>query len=149
MPGYVLCSCLYQAFIFFLLSKYSSYQYSIQVVCQLLNSGMACLYLWFNLWKSSLISLSSLSLCIYEILKKDFIYSWDRETERERERHRQRGNQAPCRSLMWDLILGLWDHALTQRQMLNPWATQASLYIWNYNEWFCWTLKTKCYSFVY
>ena len=28
---------------------------------------------------------------------------------------------------MWDSILGLQDHALGQRQMLNHWATQASL----------------------
>ena len=28
-------------------------------------------------------------------------------------------------SLMWDSIPGLWDHALSQRQMLNRWATQA------------------------
>ena len=28
---------------------------------------------------------------------------------------------------MWDSILELQDHALSQRQMLNHWATQASL----------------------
>ena len=28
---------------------------------------------------------------------------------------------------MWDLILGLRDHALSRRQTLNCWATQASL----------------------
>ena len=32
-----------------------------------------------------------------------------------RQRHRQREKQVPCRSLMWDLILGLQDQALGQR----------------------------------
>ena len=53
------------------------------------------------------------------LLKKDFIYLYMRDRERERQRHRQREKQAPCRSLMWDLILGPWDHALSQRQTLN------------------------------
>ena len=53
-----------------------------------------------------------------------FIYSW--ETHRERQRHRQREKQAPFREP--DVrLLGLWDHTLSQRQMLNHWATQASL----------------------
>ena len=50
------------------------------------------------------------------------------ERERERQRHRQREKQAPCTgSLMWDLIPGLQDHALGQRQALNHCATQGSL----------------------
>ena len=39
------------------------------------------------------------------------------ERERERERQRQRENQAPCTgSPTWDLIPGLQDRALGQRQ---------------------------------
>ena len=48
----------------------------------------------------------------------------DREKERERERERGRDigsgrSRLLAGSPMWDLILGLWDHALSQRQMLN------------------------------
>ena len=39
----------------------------------------------------------------------------ERERERERQRHRRREKQAPCR----EPDMGLWDHALSQRQMLN------------------------------
>ena len=50
------------------------------------------------------------------------------ERERERQRHKQREKQAPCtRSLTWDLIPGLQDRALGQRQALNRCATQGSL----------------------
>ena len=49
------------------------------------------------------------------------------ERERERQRLRQREKQAPCTgSLTWDLILGLQDRALGQRQALNGCATQGS-----------------------
>ena len=51
-----------------------------------------------------------------------FIYSW--EIQRERQRHRQKKKQAPAGSLMWDSIPGPQDHNLSQRQMLNHWATQ-------------------------
>ena len=39
----------------------------------------------------------------------------------EGQRHRQEGEASslPVRSLMWDSILGPWDHALNQRQVLN------------------------------
>ena len=48
-----------------------------------------------------------------------------RETERERQRHKQREKQAPSAgSPMQDSILGLQDHALSRRQVLNRWATQ-------------------------
>ena len=48
----------------------------------------------------------------------------DRETERERERERGRDtgrgrSRLHAESLMWDLIPGLQDHALSQRQTLN------------------------------
>ena len=46
-----------------------------------------------------------------------FIYSW--ETQRGRDTGRGRS-----RSLMWDLIPGLQDHTLGQRQVLNRWATR-------------------------
>ena len=44
------------------------------------------------------------------------IYLFIIDTERERQRHRQREKQFPPGSLMWDLIPGPWDHALSQRQ---------------------------------
>ena len=59
----------------------------------------------------------------------------EREKEREREgqRHRQREKQAPgTGSLMWDLIPGLQDRALGQRQAPNRCATQGSLIVSNY-----------------
>ena len=48
------------------------------------------------------------------------------------ERHRERGrgrdtNRLPAGSPMWDSIPGLQDHDMSQRQMLNHWATQTSL----------------------
>ena len=51
----------------------------------------------------------------------------DTHTHRERERERERGRdigrgrsrEFDAGSLMQDLILGLWDHAMSQRQMLN------------------------------
>ena len=54
----------------------------------------------------------------------DFIYLFMKDTEREREGERQRDtgrgrSRLHAGSLMWDLILGLQDHALSQRQMLN------------------------------
>ena len=47
-----------------------------------------------------------------------------RDTKRERERERGRDigrgrTRLPIGSLMWDSISGPWDHALSQRQMLN------------------------------
>ena len=51
----------------------------------------------------------------------------ERERERERQRHRQREKQAPCTgSPTWDLIPGLQDRALGQRQALNRCTTQGS-----------------------
>ena len=41
------------------------------------------------------------------------------ERERERQRHRQREKQAPCREPDMELILGLQNQALGQRQALN------------------------------
>ena len=49
------------------------------------------------------------------------------------ERHRERGrdmgrgrSRLHAGSPAWDSIPGLWDHALSRRQMLNCWDTQAS-----------------------
>ena len=56
-----------------------------------------------------------------------FLFIYDSHRERERQRHRQREKQAPCtRSLTWDSIPGLQDHALGQRQAPNRCATQGS-----------------------
>ena len=52
-----------------------------------------------------------------------------RERERERERGKDTGrgrSRLHAGSPMWDLILGLQDHALGERQSLNRWATQGS-----------------------
>ena len=45
--------------------------------------------------------------------------------ERGRDIGRER-SRLPTRSPMWDSILGFQDHALSQRPLLNHWATQAS-----------------------
>ena len=51
---------------------------------------------------------------------KIFIYLFMRDTERERGRDIGRGrNRLHTGSPMWDLILGLQDHALGRRQALN------------------------------
>ena len=51
-----------------------------------------------------------------------------RDTERQSGRDTGRGrSRLPVGSLMWDSILGLQDHALGWRQVLNCWAIQASL----------------------
>ena len=52
----------------------------------------------------------------------------------------QAEGEAGSLSPMWDLIPGLQDHALSRKQMLNPWATQASLF-------FLFFFK-KMYSFI-
>ena len=74
----------------------------------------------------SLLYVSNLSLPLhfFFFLKILFIYSW--ETDRERQRHRGR-SRLHARSPTWDPIPGLQDYALSQRQMLNHWATQVSL----------------------
>ena len=60
-------------------------------------------------------------------LKKDFICSWETQRDRERQRISRGRSRLHAGSLMRDLILGLQDHDLSQRQTLNCWATQASL----------------------
>ena len=49
--------------------------------------------------------------------------------ERERGGDRQREKQAPCREPKVGLDPGSWDHTLSQRQMLNRWANQASQHV--------------------
>ena len=56
-----------------------------------------------------------------------FLFIYSQETQRGRDIGRGRSG-LPVGSSMWDLILGPWDHALSWRQMLNYWATQALLY---------------------
>ena len=58
------------------------------------------------------------NLFFFKIL---FIYSWEIETGRDIGRGRSR---LPSGSPMWDSIPGPRDHGLSQRQMLNHWATQ-------------------------
>ena len=57
--------------------------------------------------------------------EEDFIYSFMRDTERGGDRGRGR-SRLPAGNVMWNLIPGPQDHALSQRQLLNHWATQAS-----------------------
>ena len=61
---------------------------------------------------------------------KDIIYLFDRERDSQREsKHKQGGAEEEAgsqqRSLIWGSILGIWDHALSRRQTLNDWVTQA------------------------
>ena len=49
---------------------------------------------------------------------KDFIYLFMRDRERGRDTGRGR-SRLSAGTLMWDLIPGLWDHDLSQRQMLG------------------------------
>ena len=61
------------------------------------------------------------------MLFKDFICLFMRGTERERGRDKGRGrSRLHAGRLLWDLILGLQDHALGQRRVLNCWATGAA-----------------------
>ena len=57
---------------------------------------------------------------------KDFIYLFDRERDSQQEREHKQGEwerkkQAPrgAGNLIWGLIPGPWDHALSRRQTLN------------------------------
>ena len=56
-----------------------------------------------------------------------YLFIHERQTERKRGRDIDRGR---CRlhagSSIWDWISGLCNHTLSQRQMLNRWATQVS-----------------------
>ena len=52
-----------------------------------------------------------------------FLYLFMRDTETGRGR-----SSLSVWSLMWDSIPGPWDHDLSQRQALNHWDTQVSLY---------------------
>ena len=61
----------------------------------------------------------------YFVFKVLFIYSWEMHRERGKDTGRGR-RRLPARSPMWDSIPGSQDHALSQRQILNHWATQAS-----------------------
>ena len=70
-------------------------------------------------------------LDIFFIFLRFYLFIHERQRDRERERERGwdtgRGrNKFHAGSLMQDSILGLWDHALSWRQMLNHWATQLS-----------------------
>ena len=71
-------------------------------------------------------------LCIFKFLKK-ILFIHERHTERGRNIVRERSRLHPG-SPMWDSIQGLQDHALGQRQTLNPWTTQASL-LWKFLKW--------------
>ena len=57
---------------------------------------------------------------------KDFIYLFEKDRDNDRENTNEREEQAPhwAGNLMWNSIPGPWDHDLSQRQMLNYWATQ-------------------------
>ena len=57
---------------------------------------------------------------------KIFLFIYERHTERGGDIGRGR-SRLPSGSLMWDLIPGPWDHALSRRQIIKHWAIQASL----------------------
>ena len=63
------------------------------------------------------------------IFFKRFYLFIHKDTQREREAETQAEGEAGrlhAGSPMWDLIQGLQDHSLGQRQVLNRWATQGS-----------------------
>ena len=58
-----------------------------------------------------------------------FIYSWETQTERERDRGRDTGrgrSRLHAGRPTWDLIPGLQDYTLGQRQAFNHWVTLGS-----------------------
>ena len=63
---------------------------------------------------------------LFFIFIKDFIYIFMRDTETCRNVGRGR-SRLPTGSLMQNLIPGSQDHAMSQRKMLNHWATQVPL----------------------
>ena len=65
-------------------------------------------------------------LCTY--FKKNILFIHERHNERERGRKTGRGrSRLHAGTPTWDLIPGLQDQALGQRQALNCWATRAAL----------------------
>ena len=72
-------------------------------------------------------------------------YLFIHKRHREGGRNKGRGKRSRLRagSPMWDLIPGLRDHALSQRQMLNHWATQAS------HDFIFFLFFLKIYLFIY
>ena len=111
--------------------------------------GMVCLYPDVRVLPSYLkrivltvmIFIQNISTCTSFFLSfLKFLFIYDSPTERERERqrerrryrqrHRQREKQAPCTgSPMWDLIPGLQDRTLGQRQAPNRCAPRDSLFL--------------------
>ena len=82
-----------------------------------------------------------LPVCLNFYFFKDLIYLFMRETKRERGRDTGRGrSRLPAGSPMQKLILGLWDHNLSQRQMINHWATQMPLFAWIFKDSFYFNL---------
>ena len=75
------------------------------------------LWIWFAGFRFCFLVLVSIYLCN--------LFIHERHTERGRDIGRGR-SRLPAGSLMWDSIPGLQGHALSWRQMLNHWATQAS-----------------------
>ena len=77
-------------------------------------------------------------LCVFGFfLKRFYLFIHERHRKRGRDTGRGRRNKLHARSLMWDSIPGIQDHTLSQRQMLNRWATQASLVL------FCFVFKSS------
>ena len=70
-------------------------------------------------WKGQPFFLKLPNAFLFFIFLKDFIYSW----ETHRERQRQREKPAPHRESELGLDPRTQDYALSQRQMLNHWAT--------------------------
>ena len=94
-------------------------------------------------------------LKVVGVFKKDFIYLFIRQRERGRDIGRGR-SRLPVGSPMWDSIPGLRDHTLSQRQILNHWATRVppDLKVFN-NKIVNWTffrdlsVSGKCSCFSY
>ena len=96
---------------------------------ELINELLGSDGLWEVMWKYTCFQNTQLKsytkkglLCHSCFLKS---YSW--ETHRERQRHRQRDKQAPHREPHVGLVPRTLGSGLSQRQMLNHWATLACL----------------------
>ena len=62
------------------------------------------------------------------------IYLFMRDTESGTETQGRGRSRLPVESPMWELIPRLWDHGLSQRQVLNHLATQVPLNLKVFNE---------------
>ena len=122
----------------------SFYQINKQQINHITYKYFVCL---FGFLLYDIRSVGSIHLCVSTLFFFFFFlrfYLFMRDTERGRDTGRGR-SRLHAGSLMWDSIPGLQDHALGQRQALNRWTTQGSLfylllidYMWSLEISFLW-----------